>query len=303
MPAINQDPHARPVVFGEVLFDCFADGTRVLGGAPFNVAWHLKGFGLNPLFISRVGQDTEGELVIAKMVEWGMDSHGLQLDSKYPTGRVVVNIENNEPSYDIVDDQAYDFINATLANSIVRDHECSLLYYGTLATRQHTSKTALNALRSKNELACFVDINLREPWWDHTLVADAIRQADIVKLNQHELAELLNVNEVTHEEIGKKANLFMQRFGVSELIVTFGEQGACFANAREQQCAPPGKAKNFVDTVGAGDAFSAASIYGLIKGWDRDVVLSNALQFAARVCEQKGATSFNRDMYDQFIKA
>lgn len=302
MPSINQGTHARPVVFGEVLFDCFADGSRVLGGAPFNVAWHLKGFGLNPLFISRVGQDAEGELVIAKMIEWGMDTRGIQLDSRYPTGRVEVTIENGEPAYNIVDDQAYDFINATLANSLVRDHDCSLLYYGTLATRQRTSREALQQIRNK-DLASFVDINLREPWWDNLMVSDAVRHADFVKLNQHELAELLNTTDVSHENIQQKSNTFMQRYEVKQLVVTFGEQGACFIGHDNQRCAKPSATSRVIDTVGAGDAFSAASIYGLIKGWQTEKILRRALDFAVLVCRQQGATSTNRQMYENFIKA
>jgi fructokinase len=302
MPSIKQDPHARPVVFGEVLFDCFADGTRVLGGAPFNVAWHLKGFGLNPLFISRVGQDSEGELVISKMIEWGMDTRGIQLDAQYPTGRVEVKIENNEPSYDIVDDQAYDFINATLAANMVRDHDCSLLYYGTLATRQRTSREALQQIRNSG-LASFVDINLREPWWDNTSVGDAVRHADVVKLNQHELAELLNVTDVNHDNISQRSNTFMQRYDVKELVVTFGEQGACLIDTDYQQCALPSAITRLVDTVGAGDAFSAATIYGMLSGWAKDRILKRALDFAVLVCQQQGATSRNREMYENFIKA
>jgi len=110
----------RPLVFGEVLYDSFPDGSVVLGGAPFNVAWHLRGFGLNPLFISRVGDDELGERIIAAMSEWGMDTRGVQRDPGHPTGRVVVSIRNNEPSFEIVPEQAYDFIAGEPLQALLR---------------------------------------------------------------------------------------------------------------------------------------------------------------------------------------
>ncbi|MGB5338517.1 MAG: PfkB family carbohydrate kinase, partial [Gammaproteobacteria bacterium] len=94
-------------IFGEVLFDHFPDGKHVLGGAPFNVAWHLQAFGLTPRFISRVGADAEGESVLAAMRDWGMDTQAVQIDAQRPTGRVSVQIVDDEPAYDIVADCAY----------------------------------------------------------------------------------------------------------------------------------------------------------------------------------------------------
>ena len=105
----------RPCIFGEVLFDHFPDGTRVLGGAPFNVAWHLQAFGRRPRFISRVGRDPEGEAVREAMRTWGMDTTGLQTDPRQPTGRVSVLFDDGEPSYDIVHPCAYDAIEAVAA--------------------------------------------------------------------------------------------------------------------------------------------------------------------------------------------
>ncbi len=89
----------RPVIFGEVLFDRFPDGSLVLGGAPFNVAWHLQAFGQAPLLISRVGDDPLGRQVRGAMLDWGMDTAGLQLDSAHATGTVEVRFDHGEPSY------------------------------------------------------------------------------------------------------------------------------------------------------------------------------------------------------------
>ena len=114
--------HASPpMVFGEVLFDCFPDGREVLGGAPFNIAWNLQAFGLSPLFISRVGDDNLGCHIQKKMVSWGMDTRGLQLDQRHPTGKVQIELTEGEPRFTILPDQAYDYISTFSGDLQTRD--------------------------------------------------------------------------------------------------------------------------------------------------------------------------------------
>ena len=101
----------HPVIFGEVLFDVYPDGKEILGGAPFNVAWHLHAFGAEPLMVSRVGADKRGERIRECMEAWGMITDGIGLDPKNPTGIVQVSYdENRQPHYDIIPEQAFDFI-------------------------------------------------------------------------------------------------------------------------------------------------------------------------------------------------
>ncbi|RMD52324.1 MAG: carbohydrate kinase, partial [Nitrospirae bacterium] len=120
----------RPVIFGEVLFDVFPDGTSVLGGAPFNVAWHLEGFGFHPLFISRVGRDREGEKVVSAMEAWHMDTSGLQFDPKHPTGIVKVSIKDGHPEFSILPERAYDYIEPKNALKVIDLIHPSIVYYG-----------------------------------------------------------------------------------------------------------------------------------------------------------------------------
>ena len=145
---------------GEVLFDSFSDGTEVLGGAPFNVAWHLQAFGQNPLFISRVGNDPLGHKIRTAMEKWGMTTVGLQVDSNHPTGTANVHLRNNEPTFEIVEDRAYDYINADALPSVTA---CSLLYHGSLVLRNTESRTTLNRLKQTLNSGIFVDVNLRPP--------------------------------------------------------------------------------------------------------------------------------------------
>ena len=132
---MNNKHDLHPLIFGEVLFDQFPDGSVVLGGAPFNVAWHLQAFELAPVLVSRVGDDPLGRQIRGALKDWGMSAAGLQLDSIHPTGTVQVSLNNGEPSFDIVKDRAYDFIEATALPPV---DNVSVLYHGSLAWRNAT---------------------------------------------------------------------------------------------------------------------------------------------------------------------
>jgi len=153
----------RPIIYGEVLFDCFPDGTSVLGGAPFNVAWHLQGFGLNPLMISSVGDDEIGHTVLRTMEQWNMDTSGMQISESFPTGQVKIEINEGEPSYDILAHQAYDNISFNNITSDFNNEHYALIYHGSLIRREVASKTTLQQLIEQFKLPVFVDINLRPP--------------------------------------------------------------------------------------------------------------------------------------------
>ncbi|MDK2873302.1 MAG: fructokinase [Desulfomicrobiaceae bacterium] len=139
----------RPILFGEALFDCFPDGKRILGGAPFNVAWHLTGLGNAPLFITRVGSDAPGMEVRRAMEDWGMDTRGVQVDPTLPTGSVRITFVHGEPQYDILAHQAYDAIDDPLLPDTLRP---AFLYHGSLAVRgagQTSSRATLQTLVQK----------------------------------------------------------------------------------------------------------------------------------------------------------
>jgi len=116
---MNDASHGVPVIFGEVLFDCFPDGNSVLGGAPFNVAWHLQAFGLSPVVITSIGDDELGTKVKSAMMDWNMNTAGLQLDPLHPTGSVDIEFKDGEPRYTIVEHRAYDYIDAGLLPKLV----------------------------------------------------------------------------------------------------------------------------------------------------------------------------------------
>lgn len=291
----------HPVIFGEVLFDEYADGSRHIGGAPFNVAWHLQAFGQSPLFISRIGQHADGELVLMSMAQWGMSGMGVQIDREHSTGRVHIIANNSEVLYKINDDQAYDYISSVLSSSIVRDRPTSLIYCGTLALRHEKSRKTYNSLCVENSLPRFVDLNLRAPWWDAEHVSRLLQGANWVKVNEDELKTLVKRDILSDTDLRMAADIFRRTYAIEVLFITRAEKGACLC-ANEvwlnRKSSGPG---NIVDPVGAGDAFSAACILGIQLGWSHSQVLQRATQFSEKICALRGATSKDKSLYSTLL--
>jgi len=298
-------PHSgsrRPLVFGEALFDLFPDGHSVLGGAPFNVAWHLRGFGLDPLFISRVGRDSEGEEVRDRMREWGMDLSGLQWDETWPTGRVRVEFIEGEPQYTIAADQAYDRIDQVAALEAARNLQSALLYHGTLALRGKFSREALQALRDGLSLETLVDLNLRDPWWDPVSARSTAEAASCVKLNLEELRHFASKSE-KESPAEDLAQTYRKRWDVDLLVLTRGSEGAVIADKRRTLSFPADNPSKLVDPVGAGDAFTAVLVLGLLEHWPLEICMKRAGSFAALICGLRGAIPEKREPYDMHLDA
>lgn len=290
---------ARLCIFGEVLFDHFADGKRVLGGAPFNVAWHLQAFGEAPHFISRVGNDAEGDEIHAAMRDWGMDLRGLQTDPERTTGRVAVSFENGEPAYDIVEGCAYDAIDAAAVAASMADAPVQLLYHGSLALRNELSRAALLQLVAAKPRSLFVDVNLRSPWWRRETIMEMLQLASWAKLNDDELA-LLGRN--AQDRMLEPAE-FLREFDLQGLLVTRGATGAELHTAGgEFLRVSPDRNVVKVDTVGAGDAFSAVMILGLVRKWPLPLTLQRAQEFASKIVGQRGATVSDPDFYRSIVE-
>jgi len=282
-------------VFGEVLFDCFPDSVRVLGGAPFNVAWHLQAFGDQPRFISRVGDDESGQEIAQAMSRWGLDRSNLQRDPNHPTGRVEVSINAGEPSYEIVADCAYDFIDADELKGVFAP---GILYHGSLCLRNPRAAEALSWLGAQPGMQIFLDVNLRPPWWQKQQLEALLRNATWAKLNQHELQQLT----AAHGELAEQMATLLSKFKLQQLILTRGELGAqVLTRDGTLHTVAPSQAGRLVDTVGAGDAFSAVYIHGLRHGWSIARTLQHAQQFASQVIGLRGATTTERAFYREFL--
>ncbi|MCB1772913.1 MAG: carbohydrate kinase [Gammaproteobacteria bacterium] len=284
----------RPCIFGEVLFDHFPDGSRILGGAPFNVAWHLQAFGQAPRFISRVGDDIEGAQVREAMADWGMDTDAVQSDDSLPTGRVNVTLEGNEPSYDIVRPAAFDAIDsAEICN------DCELLYHGSLALRDTASRAALDRVLATTRGLVFIDVNLRPPWWDREHVIGLLARADWLKINIDELRTL----HPERKDDDDNVRHLIDDHGLDGVVVTRGADGATlFARGAGDCSVAPDASVDLVDTVGAGDAFAAVIILGLIHQWPHATMLERAQAFASRVVANRGAILTENAAYRPFVE-
>jgi len=290
-------------VYGEVLYDHYPDGSSALGGAPFNVAWHLCGLGLPALFLSAVGDDDEGHRILDQMQGWGLSIDGLRVDGRHPTGRVEVTDEGGSPSYSIPADQAWDHVQAEPGSeSTWRD--VSLLYHGTLALRDSEAAESFRRLRQAVEAPVLVDLNLRDPWWTRRVVDESLDGADWAKMSLEELAIVADAElpgSVTDAE--PLARKVLERYALSRLVVTCGADGAVLVNEQGAAFrAPAIEVSELVDTVGAGDAFCAVVALGIVRGWDDEVILERANEFAADICRFQGATVTDLSLYDSHLR-
>ena len=285
---------APPVIFGEVLFDRFPDGNRVLGGAPFNVAWHLQAFGAAPLFVSRVGADEAGEEIRRRMTTWGMSTRGLQEDPVRPTGAVTIRYEHGQPLFDILADQAYDHIDADVLPPVTP----RLLYHGSLAVRHSVSRDALGRLRASGA-PVFVDINLRDPWWDRDVALAMLGAARWAKLNEDELTRLAGRAGTAESN----ARELLERLSLELLIVTLGASGAMAVTRDDVIRVAPERDVQVVDPVGAGDAFASVLLLAVLEDWPLHDALARAQAFASRIVGRQGATVDDPAFYAGFVDA
>ena len=283
------------LVFGEALFDCFPGGEQVLGGAPFNVAWHLQALGDQPFFISRIGNDGLGQKILSAMRDWGMGTQSIQIDPVHQTGQVEVTIIEKEPHYTITPNCAYDFISAEVMENLPDN---GILYHGTLGLRNSISQGCLARIAQQPDLSVFLDVNLRSPWWQRQEVFNWLEQARWVKMNEDELQQLGFVSADICESMYK----LQTQFQLEQLIVTQGAKGAIVlaTNGRFYR-ETPAPVNHIVDTVGAGDGFSALFIHGLRAGWPIVKTLTVAHQFAAKVIGLRGATATEAVFYREFL--
>jgi fructokinase len=290
----------RALIYGEVLFDIFEDGEAVLGGAPFNVAWHLHGFGADPLFVSRIGDDALGQRVDQAMQEWGMERSGLQVDGRHPTGTVSVKVDAGQPSYTINESVAYDYIDVEDIQSALQTPP-ALLYHGSLITRHPISRQSLLDLRQSFTSPLFVDINLRAPWHRKEQAEPLLHGVSWLKLNDEELEVFAERKLSDGKALEQAAVQLLGQYGLQFMIVTMGSEGAFLVHREGIVHSAPAPTEDLIDTVGAGDALSSVMLFGILNAWNTETTLQRAVSFASAVCEQRGATSFDKDLYQRFL--
>lgn len=274
----------RFMAFGEVLFDCFGSTAR-LGGAPLNVAAHVRRLGGACSLVSAVGDDGLGRRARKEMAALGIDA-SLVRTSPFPTGRSDVTVVGGNAAYVFNDPCAWDDITlpAGLPGAV------DVLYYGTLAQRHATSRKTLAALLAGNVAPRrFFDVNLRGTFSSPQIVREGMRYATMVKMNGEEVAVVSRLLALDGDSIEERAASLLNAFPLDLVLVTLGAEGSvCFprdGEAVRQECAPV----RVVDTVGAGDSLSAAFLTTLLAGGTVREALERGTVLASYVCAHQGA--------------
>ncbi|MBN1464926.1 hypothetical protein JXA02_04145 [candidate division KSB1 bacterium] len=281
----------RILSFGEILWDILPD-KMILGGAPFNFAFRVNSLGEVGLFVSSLGMDELGEKALQKARELGIRVGLVQRHPTLPTGTVNVSFDANHlPHFIINPDVAYDHIRLTdeLAEAALA---CECLCFGTLIQRARTSRETLHELIDlAHDAVKFLDINLRKNCFSQETVLYSLEKANILKLNDDEVRQLRHMLGLSFTSYPYFCEFIAEEFDLDYVLITFGERGAFAGSSLGEQVYVPGHKIKLGDSLGSGDAFSAAFIHSLLAGHSLQAAceLGNAL--GALVAMTHGATA------------
>lgn len=276
------------VGIGEILWDLLPKGKQ-LGGAPANFAYHGHALGARGIVFSRVGQDGAGAEIIAALDSLGLDGQYISTDDIHPTGSVSVELDpSGEPNYIIHEDVAWDYL-AESAALLDLASQIDAVCFGTLGQRSNVSRATIRKFLKATSPDCVrvFDINLRQSYFNKTIIEDMLALANVLKLNNNELsivADVLQLGDSESEAIDK----LIDRYNLRLVALTMGKGGSClYAGSERSVC--KGFNIEVVDTVGAGDAFTAALTLGLLRDSSLDAINEYANRVASFVCTQAGA--------------
>lgn len=281
----------RPVIIGlgELLWDMLPSGQQ-LGGAPANFAYHASSLGAPARIISRVGNDDLGREALHRLEALGLSTDCVEVDPNLPTGTVTVQLaEDGQPQFTIHEGVAWDAL-AGSAASRQSVQSADALCFGTLAQRSEPSRSTIRSFVAATPASALriLDVNLRQHYYSRSVIEDSLCLADVFKVNDSELIQLAEMFQLTGDERSQIAQL-ADRYALRCVACTRGVRGSLLF-AQGCWSDQPGVPTKVVDTVGAGDAFTAAMTLGLLAGWPLDEVNLRATELASFVCSQAGAT-------------
>jgi fructokinase len=276
------------VGLGEVLWDVFPDGPR-FGGAPANFACHAAMLGADAFMVSQVGTDELGDRAIVELSEHGVHTDAMGRTADSPTGTVQVALDAaGKPTFTIADNVAWDAIPWSFALASLAGR-ADAVCFGTLAQRHEASRQTIRQFLNGTGPECLriFDVNLRPPFFDAEIVRVSLPLANVLKLNDEELPIIAAMLNVTGNEIELLTEI-RSRYLLRLVALTKGARGAMLLSdaGTWEGAAPPVQVR---DTVGAGDAFTAAMTMGLLRGDDLETIGRHACEVAAFVCTQAGA--------------
>jgi fructokinase len=289
------------LVIGEILFDEFPDYRR-LGGAPFNFAYHLKNFGFNVRFISRIGMDDAGKEILHRLELAGFNLDDIQIDDVHPTGSVKVKMEKSGAhQFDIISEVAYDYIEFIPEYHANLINQARVIYFGSLVQRGEAGCENLQAFISRNasKKLNFYDINLRPGCYNKDIIEKSLSKTDILKLSTGELEKLMQMRSLKMET-KQFVHYLMKTHSIQTVSLTKGELGSDLFTNQGSFSADSADVIKVVDSVGAGDAYAAMLAAGILKNWRPQEILERAALFASRICEIKGAIPESSSFYEPF---
>lgn len=273
------------VCFGEVLWDILPSG-RLPGGAPMNVAYHLKKLGANTALITKIGFDDNGKELTNIVSESGITTSYCEVDYNYATGLVYANLsDEHEVVYDIVKPSAWDFIEW---KEEYTDLLCqaNFFVYGSLSSRNDVSRNTLHQLLEIANIKV-LDINLRPPHYHQSHVEYLLQQADILKMNIAEL-EVITDWFKQFKNTADRIKFLQDMFKIETVIITLGGDGA-MVNDKGTEYKHNGFKVTVADTIGSGDSFLAGYLYQLLSGASVEQALTFASGIGAFIATQRGA--------------
>jgi len=274
---------------GETLWDLLPTGKQ-LGGAPANFAYHARTLGADARVISRIGQDNPGREILDRLQKLGLPTDTIQIDRSAPTGAVSVTLDPaGQPQYTIHENVAWDNL-ALEPIAQTAAAEADAICFGTLAQRHEPSRSTILSLVQATPakgLRIF-DINLRQQYYSRALAKQSLGLANVLKVNDSELPELAKMFALSGDERAQIAQL-TERYELRAVAFTRGDRGSLLYSANRWSD-HPGISTKVVDTIGAGDSFTAAMTLGLLARWELDKINRHANEIAAYVASCAGAT-------------
>lgn len=274
--------------FGEVLWDIYPD-KKYIGGAPLNFAAHFSKLGGESFMLTSVGKDELGKAAIEQLENWNIKTDTINISSK-PTGTCIVELdEKSIPTYNLMSDVSWDYIDCDKINS----NKFDALYFGTLALRSRHNFNSLNQLIKTNEFEeIFVDINIRPPFYSDEIINFCLQKATIIKISSEELPIVLKAlklqDKTDFKDISQTLSAIFPNLKI--IVLTLGADGSyayyC-KDKKEYRCSC--KKVQVVSTVGAGDGFFSMFTFSYLNNKNLSVCLENATRLAEYIISKYDA--------------
>ena len=280
--------NALIIGIGEILWDMLPQGQQ-LGGAPANFAYHVSKLGMQGVVVSAIGNDALGDEIMSFLEDKNLDLHLMRVEN--PTG--VVNIVLNNvgiPMYNIVENVAWDSIPFTSELEVLAQNTKAVCF-GSLAQRNEVSRNTIRRFIESLPQQCLkvFDVNLRQQYYSREIIEWSMTHCDVLKLNDEEIVELKRIWAMEEITDASFCAVLQRRYDIKIVILTCGAEGSYVYSKDGAVSSQETPTVDVVDTVGAGDSFTAAVVLSLIKGESIAVVHSKATAVAAATCTHSGA--------------